>query len=342
MQPEDHACDQVDARQSGDILCSLGAPWHDDDYAARVQRFIRGRDIRFAMLVHDLIPLLRPQFFEQARAPSFEKFMRSMLPVADVLFTNSRATAADVVYWALCEGIGLRCKPQPLPIGTGFSRPPPGPLPAGLEPGGFVLFVSTIEIRKNHLQAFRVWSRMLEEMPRDRVPTLVFAGTPGWMVADLLKSIESTDKLAGKLVVIPGPDDATLCALYRACRFTLFLSYYEGWGLPVSDSLSFGKICVASNRTSIPEAGGISCVYVDPDNTTGAYRTIRHLIEDPAALSELERRLAHTFTPVPWTVTADAVLQALAPARPLVSVATRSLGLVSRANAPSIAVSEEL
>lgn len=299
------------ARSPGDVLCSLGAPWHDDKYAERVTRFTRPSGMRFAMLVHDLIPLLCPEFFEHGRAPNFENFMKEVLPLADVLLTNSQSTGRDVIRWCKREGVRLKAEPRHLPIGTGFARPSPGALPAGLEPGSFVLFVSTIEIRKNHLQAFRVWHRLLQDMPRDRVPTLVFAGTPGWMVTDLLKAIESTNRLNGKLVMIQGPDDATLCALYQACRFTLFLSYYEGWGLPISDSLSFGKVCVAANRTSLPEAGGTSCLYVDPDDTTGAYKTIRRLVEDPAMLPELERKLASSFVPVPWSVTAEAVLESV-------------------------------
>ena len=300
-------------RKPGDALCSLGAPWHDEKYADRVLRFTRPVEMRFGMLVHDLIPLLCPEFFELGRAPNFAPFMTDVLPLADVLMTNSQSTARDVVRWSRREGVSLKAEPHHLPIGTGFARPSAGPLPTGLAPGSFVLFVSTIEIRKNHLQAFRVWNRLLQDMPRDRVPTLVFAGTPGWMVSDLMKAIESTNQLDGKLVMIQGPDDATLCALYQACQFTLFLSHYEGWGLPITDSLSFGKVCVAANRTSLPEAGGTSCIYVDPDDTTGAYKTIRRLIEDPTMLAELERRLASSFVQVPWSVTADAVLESIFP-----------------------------
>jgi glycosyltransferase involved in cell wall biosynthesis len=300
-------------RNRADVLCSLGAPWHDARYADRVMRFIEPSGMRFAMLVHDLIPLLCPEFFEHGRAPNFAPFMRDVLPLVDVLLTNSQSTARDVVRWSIREGVTLKAEPRHLPIGTGFARHPAGALPPGLEPGNFVLFVSTIEIRKNHLQAFRVWNRLLQDMPRDRVPTLVFAGTPGWMVADLLKAIESTNRLDGKLVMIEGPDDATLCALYQACRFTLFLSFYEGWGLPISDSLSFGKVCVAANRTSLPEAGGLACVYVDPDDTTGAYKTIRRMVEDPSVVPELERRLAASFVPVPWSETAEAVLESIFP-----------------------------
>jgi len=291
----------------GDVLCSFGAPWHDINYPQRVACFKRAVRGRFAMLVHDLIPLLRPEYFEVGRAPGFERVMAGTLPLADFIFTNSKATARDVTSWAAHENVALRAAPRPVPIGTGFPRPPAGPLPAPLLEGAYVLFVSTIEVRKNHQQAFRIWQRMLREMPLDQVPTLVFAGAWGWMVDDLKKAIASTSSLSGKLVIVPSPDDATLAALYEGCLFTLFLSYYEGWGLPVSDSLAFGKICVASDRTSVPEAGGEYCVYIDPDNTTAAYEKIRSLIERRGELNALEARLRTEFAQVSWDTTAEAI-----------------------------------
>ena len=133
------------------------------------------------------------------------------------------------------------------------------------------------------------------------------------MVEDLRKAIEATNHLDNKLAIVSSPDDATLAALYRECRFTLYLSYYEGWGLPVSDSLSFGKICVASERTSIPEAGSRFCLYVDPDNTTAAYETVKNLISSPNMLEQLEGELRDNYTPTSWTTTADAIVQTLLP-----------------------------
>ncbi len=163
------------------------------------------------------------------------------------------------------EGIVLRGMPRAIPIGTGFTHSLPAPtLPQGLSPGSYALFVSTVEARKNHSLAFRAWRRLLEELPRDEVPTLVFAGRIGWMVADLMQQIENAEHLGGKLVIVQNPDDATLAALYKGARFTLFPSLYEGWGLPVSESLSFGKVCLASNAASVPEAGGDYCLYHDP------------------------------------------------------------------------------
>jgi len=302
----------------GDMLCALGAPWHDPLYTERVGRCKAESGVRFSVLIHDLIPLIRPEFFEKGRAPHFEAVIGGILPLTDLVLTNSRATAADVTKWSSERGISLKAAPVPLPIGSGFSsRRLAGTLPFPLKEREFVLFVSTIEVRKNHTQAFRIWCALLRDLPEGIVPTLVFAGSWGWMVEDLRKAIEATNYLNGKLQIILSPDDATLAALYEGCRFSLYLSHYEGWGLPVSDSLSYGKPCVASNRASIPEAGGRFCVYVDPDNTTGATEVVRSLLTDPSLLARLEGDLKTGFIPTSWTETARFLLNLVSPNCPV-------------------------
>ena len=190
--------------------------------------------------------------------------------------------------------------------------PSPAPRTPRLPPAGsYALIVSTIEARKNHLLLFRVWRRMLEEMPRDRVPTLVFAGRVGWLVDDLIRQIANTSNLDGKLMLIENPTDAELLALYEGCMFTMFPSFFEGWGLPVTESLALGKPCLTSDRTSLPEAGGTLARRFDPDNLHDAYRAIREVIDDPAALAQWEAQVRREFQPVSWSATADALLAGL-------------------------------
>ena len=178
-------------------------------------------------------------------------------------------------------------------------------------PGSYALIVSTIEARKNHLLLFRVWRRLLEELPPDRVPTLVFAGRVGWLVDDLMHQIANTNNLNGKLLVISSPTDAELTELYQGCLFTLFPSFFEGWGLPVTESLAFGKPCLISDRTSLPEAGGTLARSFDPDNFYDAYALILNAIEDRAGLAAWEAQIRREFKPVPWSTTVDALLSGL-------------------------------
>jgi glycosyltransferase involved in cell wall biosynthesis len=302
----------------GDVLGVLGSPWFHTDYSGFIGRAIAGRSMQTALLVYDLIPLLRPEWCDAGLVRVFTRWFSGFAPQADHLLAISEATARDVERWAGRERVRLNLPVRTLPIGTGFSGPPvdaAAALPAGLQPGSYALIVSTIEARKNHLLAFRAWRRMLEEMPPETVPPLVFAGRVGWLVQDLMQQLENCAYLGGKVVVVPDPTDSELVALYRSCRFTLFPSLYEGWGLPVTESLSFGKLCIASNRTSVPEAGGPFCLYIDPEDITEATETIRRACTDDMLIAEREAAIRDGFQPVSWKRSAEVLADHLGIAR---------------------------
>ncbi len=298
----------------GDILLVLGSPWSHPDYAQLI-RTQRQRGLKFALLVYDLIPIRRPEWCDRGLVRVFRAWFDSVFPLCDQIFAISRATASDVELYARERGIELAGPILPIPIGTSFgaansltaaTRTPRLP-----PPGSYALIVSTIEARKNHQLLFRVWRRMLEEMPARAIPTLVFAGRVGWLVDDLMRQIANTNNLNGKLLLVENPTDAELRALYEGCQFSMFPSFFEGWGLPVTESLALGKPCLTSDRTSLPEAGGKLARRFDPDNLHDAYRAIREVIDDPAGLARWEAQVRREFKPVPWSATADALLTGL-------------------------------
>jgi glycosyltransferase involved in cell wall biosynthesis len=153
-----------------------------------------------------------------------------------------------------------------------------------------VLFVSTIEPRKNHRLLVQIWRRLIERHGADAVPALVFAGQIGWLVDDLLSELAASHYLDGKIVLAGALADEELRQAYRSCLFTVFPSLCEGWGLPIEESLVQGKFCVASNRTAIPEAGGDLIDYFDPSNDDDALAKIERLLLDPAYLGRLRSR----------------------------------------------------
>jgi glycosyltransferase involved in cell wall biosynthesis len=317
----------------GDFLLMLGATW--SDYAGLVRSLCKANGLRFGMLVYDLIPLRRPEWCNHLIVRDFGKWIDRVLPLCDVVFAISRATAADVEAYARQQTIALPGPVVTLPLGSEFGQPLKTSSNRLPPRSSYALIVSTIEARKNHMLLFRVWRRMLEEMPRDAVPTLVFAGRVGWLVDDLMQQIANTNNLGGKLVIVDSPSDGELAALYDGCLFTLFPSFYEGWGLPVTESLGFGKPCLIADRTSLPEAGGKLVRSFDPDNLHDAYAVIRGVVEDHEGLARWEARIRREFQPVPWSATVDALLAGLglpltpaanpdaAPARPATALRGR-------------------
>jgi glycosyltransferase involved in cell wall biosynthesis len=256
--------------------------------------------IRFAILIHDLIPLEYELFVEQRHIVQFRNWLRKALPAADVVFTVSRYSR-DALIKLAAEASWPLPRVEVMQPGAGLNER----LMAGGQrmpdlPPRFVLFVSTIEIRKNHRLLVRVWQRLLHRHGADAVPALVFAGQIGWLVDDLLAELTASDHLGGKIVLSPGMSDAQLREAYRTSLFTVFPSLCEGWGLPVAESLAHGKFCVASNRTSIPEVGGDLIDYFDPANDDDALAKIERLLLDPDYLTAREARLRAEYRPRSW------------------------------------------
>lgn len=308
----------ADIVRRGDILAVLGSPWFELDYAELAGHACGRLGMRVAVLLYDVIPVQRPEWADRGTTRVYRDWYTTVLPLADVVFAISQATATDVTKWCRRDGITLRNPVRALQLGTGFGDaradqaatavPIPSTLLDVLEGRPYVLFVSTIEARKNHMLLFRAWRRLSEEMAPGQLPDLVFAGKVGWMVSDLMNQIENSSSLNGRLHVIEGLDDRELKAVYAGCLFTVFPSFYEGWGLPVSESLAMGKPCISSNATSLPEAGGTLARYFDPTNLNDACRVIRATIEDKAGLSDWEDEIRRSFQPVAWQATASAVV----------------------------------
>jgi glycosyltransferase involved in cell wall biosynthesis len=97
--------------------------------------------------------------------------------------------------------------------------------------------------------------------------------------------------LAQQVRVIHAPSDRELAWLYQNCLFTAYPSLYEGWGLPVGESVWFGKYCVASQATSIPEVCGDLLDYVDPNDLASICACLRKYIVDGDALRQQEARI---------------------------------------------------
>jgi glycosyltransferase involved in cell wall biosynthesis len=284
----------------GDIVVSLGASWGFPRYMKYIAQAKRRYGIRFAMLVHDTIPIENESFVEPRHVLKFRTWLQEAMANADTALAVSNYSR-DTLF-ALAAGAGWPLpRLEVLGPGAGFcKRPIAGERMTISLPKRYVLFVSTIEIRKNHRLLVRVWRRLIERHGEDAVPVLIFAGQIGWMVDDLVADLAASGYLGGKIGLMPKLSDAELNQAYWSCLFTVFPSLCEGWGLPVAESLAHGKFCVASDRTSIPEVGGDFVDYFDPSNDDDALAKIERALFEPGYLAAREARLEAEYRPRTW------------------------------------------
>jgi glycosyltransferase involved in cell wall biosynthesis len=268
--------------------------------------------VRLVPVVHDFICCKHPHFFAPNGVPHIWPWSLCQLETAELILANSECTRRDAYWFAARSGL----TPPPVEVirlgDQDLAHRPPPRLDgvAGLTAADpFVLLVSTIEVRKNHQLAYHVWRRLVGAHGPGRVPRLVLVGAVGWQTRDLIDQLRTDPLTRDHVVRLHDVDDARLAWLYRHCLFTLYPSLYEGWGLPVAESLAFGRYCIASSSASIPEIGGPLVDYHDPLDVAGCQRLVERAVFDAAFRAERERRVRAEYRTTSWL---DCTRQALA------------------------------
>ena len=303
----DHGSPFAEAR-TGDVLLLTGENWSRFDFA--VLRLARQRSgMRVAAICQDLIPIKCPQFYEaDGFIERIERYADFLVNDADLVIAISEKTRSDVLAYARGRG-GLRGDIHTINLGHDVGAPAPAERPPALgmlEPKKFVLSVSTIQSRKNFDLLYHLWQRLSEEGLPD-LPKLVIAGRKGFGSKDLLWQIAHDPAVRDCVVVRHDVSDAALAWLYRECAFTLYPSFYEGWGLPVSESLAHGKFCIASNAPALVEAGQGLARHIDPLDFAAWKAAIVALVRSPEQLAELERRIKTNYRGVTWQESAQSL-----------------------------------
>lgn len=292
---------------SSTTYCSLGMDWLHNDLGLLSERKSQ-IGFRVALMVHDLIPEVTPQF---AGAAATDYFL-DVLRIADTALLYSDATLQDLRAFATAHGFETPTVVK-LPLGSvlhDLVPVGPEPSPEGIEilEGRYILCVGTITIRKNHQLLFDVWERLIASCDADDLPMLIVAGTRGWLSDETMSRLERTPSFKGVVLHISDATDENIAWLYKHCAFTVYPSLYEGWGLPVSESHDFGKVCLTTDRSSLPEAGEGLAELLDPYDRGLWLERIVHFWSNREALAEREHKIRQNHVRITARQSADVVL----------------------------------
>jgi len=266
------------------------------------------RPFRVVLTVHDLIPVLAPQYTDL----ELDEHFLGVVDTADVLLVTSRATESDLV--AFAERNGRTLPPiEVLPISSELADQVPS-VPQSLQhavpaSGSFVLCAGSVELRKNQHLLFDVWEMLVAEHPAREIPLLVVAGHPGQLSVETMSRLTRTATLRDVVVHVPSPTDAELSWLFRHCAFTVFPSRYEGWGLPVAESLDFGKFSLTAEGSSLSEVGEGLTELLDPFDRTQWRDRILHYWKHPSDVRAREHAIAETHRRVTVDDTARTIVE---------------------------------
>jgi glycosyltransferase involved in cell wall biosynthesis len=253
---------------------------------------------RLVVTVHDLAFDRYPGMFPRPWRAMYRLGLRAAVRRAHAIVTPSRSTAEDLLSRTNVEPRKLHVVPEAaaLPesdvdVGEALSRlklmPP------------YVLFVGTIEPRKNLVRLVRAYRRVAATgVPHG----LVLAGPLGWHHESLMRELALEGP--GEIVMTGALAPDELDAVYRAADAFVYPSVYEGFGLPVLEAMSRGVPVVASNTSSLPEVTGDAAIGVNPRSVRELAAAIESLCTDVDLADRLAaagRRRAERFS---WDETA--------------------------------------
>ena len=298
--------------QPGSILVNLGSSWWLPNYFLQIRHLKDTLKIRYVPLIHDLIPAVAPQYCMSELVTEFSSWIVSVLEHADYFLAVSEASKRDLI--DLAAKVGHEIEPDLVGVVSlnadfrAAASNRPAAAGSSVVTGQYVLFVSTLELRKNQLGALDAWRALINEYGVEKVPQLVLVGKRGFLGNQVAERLSRDDLLSKRVTLLSGVDDDQLVGLYRKCLFTLYPSHYEGWGLPVTESLCYGKVPLLSDSSSLPEAGGSLAVYFAAGSGSELLVQLRKLIFDEPYRKRLERKISSDFRPRSWTEIAMHIL----------------------------------
>jgi len=258
--------------------------------------------------IHDVSLFLHPEAHERRLVRRARWRLPLMVRLASRIITPTRSVKSEV-----CEKFGI--DPDKVVV------TPEAPRPAFKRREGaqvvelckrlgirddFILFVGTVEPRKNLHRLVEAFDRVLRTTSLS--PQLVIAGGRGWLMDNFTAVIRQ--KGLEDHVCLPGYlHDEDLCALYSSCKALVYPSLYEGFGLPPLEAMACGAPVITSNIPAITETVETAARIVDPCDVDDLSKAIVEILSDEKMREHLSQAGAERVKNFTWEQTAMKTLE---------------------------------
>lgn len=317
----------------GAWLVNLGSSWWLPNYHLAMRNAKARHGIRYAALVHDCGPIVVPEHSEPAVSARFARWFAGLNTQADLLLTVSEATRRDLERLRAAHLPGLPAAPVAVLRLDAAPAAPPAARPharaAALKGKPYILFVATLESRKDHLFVLHAWLALIRRHG-EAIPPLLLVGRAGFMAEPVIALLQRAPELQERVLWLDDVPDGVLAELYAGALFTLYNSHHEGWGLPVTEALAHGRVVVAPAHSGLLEAGQGLALGFQHQSEPDFLALVERLLFDTAFRGEQEARIAASRRLRSWQTISDEMLGLLGAADRVAIAAPPKLGTMHR------------
>lgn len=247
-----------------------------------------------AHIVYDLIAIRRPDLFTHEASSEVKRIMDS-LTTNTLVFAISEYTRQDL--------LDYRQDLSPdqvvvIPLAAGEQFVPCTDLDAIAKAkmrysipieAEYVLSVATLEVRKNLNRVVDAFALYMDNHPASKL-YLVLAGMSGWKLESLGQSLSNAGRWRDRIILTGFIEDGDLSAIYSSALCFIYLSQYEGFGLPPLEAMACGTPVICANNSSLPEVVGDAGVLINSNDIQAAAEAISQLCSSIQFRSELSSK----------------------------------------------------
>jgi glycosyltransferase involved in cell wall biosynthesis len=302
------------ARRHGVQLASVNFAAHDSlfvagsfwlgKYITHLARRARAAGIPVTAFVHDMLLLSHPEWLPGRHSAQFQHGCETFLPGCAAIACNSRYTQEEI--YRFIPSLDA----HPIQVCRLADKDVVASSPSLPDKASeflnrkYALCVSTITPRKNHGLLVSAWQHLWHQL-KDSTPHLlcVGGGAPDNRLAAMMERHKSEDRV----IWLGSVDDGTLEALYGHAWVTIYPSLGEGYGLPVAEALSRGKVCLAAPIGGIQEVAPDLIDSINPLDPLSVVTKVKRYLSDPASLAAREAEIKRRYRSTTWAETARAV-----------------------------------
>lgn len=274
----------------------------------QVSPFYINTNVKKVLTIHDLIPLLYCK-----KLPFHYKFWTSTLKIIknrpDSIITDSMNTKKDLINFLKIPEEKITVIPlahnknyKPLKNKSIIKKELELKYSIHLP---FILYVGSIEVRKNILLLFKSFYKLLKKGVKSN---LVLIGSPGYGFEDMVKTVNELG-LSKNVFFLGYVPDQDMVKFYNTAELFVFPSFYEGFGLPPLEAMACGCPVITSNTSSLPEVVGNAGFTLDPNDYNAFAESMYQVLTNESLKTEMTKKSLKRAKLFSWENTAKETWQ---------------------------------
>ena len=295
--------------QKTKIFIEIDTVWNSELKRDTLYKKLKNHNYKIVNFIYDLIPLIHPNYLYTQTQQNFPTFLDAVFTHSDQVFFNSTSSKTDFLNLKKERKIKRDMKTDILPLGADFTSTKPNQIikqnqntkptqsHQTLLTKPYLLFVGTLEPRKQQPQVLKAFETLQKTYPN---LNLIFIGRVGWNVEPFIKTLQTHPLINKNLHHLQNIDDHTLTMFYKNAFIVTYISDYEGYGLPIVESLSYANITITSKNSSMYEVGQDFADYILKNTQDELISMVSSYIQNPKTYKSKKEYIKNHYKTPSW------------------------------------------